>query len=207
MNQNGTTGKAGRRLSKRQVVEDHVVQIFLTTLRVIKVEECFLLRGHQAVVAIGLNRYLAGTPGDRNTAPTSQVVPDHLPGLFFVVAMQNGEWIATEGAIDSLSLTNNLGIHRVLPGILSHPVGHRVGAPGLINRYPERSWVGFQHRPDTIGQVVAVLIHIGCSNGEQHFVIRERIYMVLPATFITRRWLGQATIPCRNGASVITGFG
>src|SRR5690606_2424302 len=98
VNQDGTTGKTRRRLGKRQIVKDDVVQLFLTALGAVEVEEHFLLRRHQTIITVGLNSHFTGSTGNRNTAPASQVVPDNLPGLFFIRSMKNRKRVAPESA-------------------------------------------------------------------------------------------------------------
>ena len=59
MNQDGTTGETRWRLSKRQIIENNVIEFFFTTLRVVVIEEGFLLRGHKGVIAIRLHCHFA----------------------------------------------------------------------------------------------------------------------------------------------------
>src|SRR5690606_8200520 len=110
-----------------EVVKNNVVQITLATFRVIEVEESFLLRRYQAIVTVGLYRDLTGTTGDRNTAPAREMIPDNLPGLFFIGAVQYRERVTPKGAVQPLGLTNNFGVDGVLAGIVRHPVRYRMG--------------------------------------------------------------------------------
>ena len=206
MDQDCATGKAGRRLGERQVVENDVIEIFFTAFRAVEVEKGFLLGRHQAVIPVGLHGNFTGTTGQGYTAPAGQMVPDHLPGFFFVIAMKDRERIATVGAIKAFSLTNHFRIHCVLADVLGDPVRNRVGATGLVNRNPEGRRIGFKHGLLAIGQVLAVLVHVGRIDGEQHLVIRKRVDMVLATALIASRGLCQATVPRRDGAIGVSGL-
>ena len=120
--------------------------------------------------------------------------------------MQDRERIATEGAFQALGFTHNFRIHRVLASILGNPVRNRMGTAGLVNRNLEGRRVGFKHGLLAIGQVLAVLVHVGRIDGEQHLVVRKRVDMVLATALIAGRRLCQATVPRRDGAIGVSGL-
>jgi hypothetical protein len=57
MDKNRTTSKTGRRLGKREIVENDVIQFIFTALGVVKIKKDFLLGSNQRIVAIALLSY------------------------------------------------------------------------------------------------------------------------------------------------------
>ncbi|MCY1512764.1 hypothetical protein D9M68_472380 [compost metagenome] len=194
VDQGRTTGQACRALGEGQVEEEDVVQVGVRPFRVVVLEQGFLLRGHQGVVAIALHGHFRGAADDVAAAVADDVVPQG-----FHAVLRNRERDAAVGVGEAVAAVQQLGAGGVLDGVVIDPLRRGAGAAGLVDRHLEAVRVGIEQGDLTRGQVGLVLVQVGLGDGEQRLVFRERVRMVL-AGLVAGRSLGDAAGPGRDGA-------
>ena len=201
MHQYRTTSQTRRALGEGQVVEHDVVQVSCSPFRVVELEHGFLLRGHQGVAAVTLYSHFRSATHNVGTTVACDVVPQR-----FYAILRDRERDAAIGVGEAITAIQQLGSGSVLDGVVIHPLRRRTGATSLIDRHLVAVRVGVEHRNLTWGQVVFVLIQVGFGDGEQRLVISKRIDVVLAWRGVTRRSLGDTTVPLRNSARRVAGF-
>ncbi|MDT4846178.1 hypothetical protein FQZ97_801930 [compost metagenome] len=201
MDQHYVAGQAGRCGDLLLVeIEDVAGLCGIHAFHVLRIAQLVIVFD-DGIAAVGLGRGLGGLAQHVAAAVAVGVIPVHLD-----TALRNREGVVADVSevAQAIAGIGQLGGHCALLGDGIDVIRRRGCALALVHRNLVAVRIALEHRQLAGGQLVLVLLCVGCSDDEQRFFVLERIAEEAPV--IDRRGAGFETAGPGRDAAVGVAF-